>query len=55
VTLRLVERATKVFQPLKSTVAGLLGVVDTVEVELILCPFPDNNHSKIAFKFSLTL
>ena len=31
-TLRLVERATDVFPPLKSTVAGLLGVIDIVEV-----------------------
>ena len=31
-TLRLVERATNVFLPLKSTVAGLLGVIDIVEV-----------------------
>ena len=31
-TLRLVERATDVFPPLKSTAAGLLGVIDIVEV-----------------------
>ena len=31
-TLQLVERATDVFPPLKSTVAGLLGVIDIVEV-----------------------
>ena len=31
-TLRLIERATDVFPPLKSTVAGLLGVIDIVEV-----------------------
>ena len=31
-TLRLVERATDAFPPLKSTVAGLLGVIDIVEV-----------------------
>ena len=31
-TLRLVERAADVFPPLKSTVAGLLGVIDIVEV-----------------------
>jgi len=31
-TLRLVERASDVFPPLKSTVAGLLGVIDIVEV-----------------------
>ena len=31
-TLRIVERATDVFPPLKSTVAGLLGVIDIVEV-----------------------
>jgi hypothetical protein len=30
--LRLVERATDVFPPLKSAVAGLLGVIDIVEV-----------------------
>jgi hypothetical protein len=30
--LRLVERAADVFPPLKSTVAGLLGVIDIVEV-----------------------
>jgi hypothetical protein len=31
-TLRLVERASDVFTPLKSAVAGLLGVIDIVEV-----------------------
>ena len=31
-TLRLVERASDVFPPLKSAVAGLLGVIDIVEV-----------------------
>jgi hypothetical protein len=31
-TLQLIERTTDVFPPLKSTVAGLLGVVDIVEV-----------------------
>ena len=31
-TLRLVERATDTFPPLKSTVAGLLGVIDIMEV-----------------------
>ena len=31
-TLRLVERAADAFPPLKSTVAGLLGVIDIVEV-----------------------
>ena len=31
-TLRLVERASDVFPPLKSSVAGLLGVIDIVEV-----------------------
>ena len=31
-TLRLVERATDVFPPLKSAAAGLLGVIDIVEV-----------------------
>ena len=31
-TLRLVERAADVFPPLKSTVGGLLGVIDIVEV-----------------------
>jgi hypothetical protein len=31
-TLRLIERATDVFPPLKSTVAGLLGVIDIMEV-----------------------
>ena len=31
-TLRLIERATDVFPPLKSTVGGLLGVIDIVEV-----------------------
>ena len=31
-TLRLVERASDVFLPLKSTIAGLLGVIDIVEV-----------------------
>ena len=31
-TLRLVERATDVFPPLKSTAGGLLGVIDIVEV-----------------------
>ena len=31
-TLRLVERATDVFPPIKSTVGGLLGVIDLVEV-----------------------
>ena len=31
-TLRLVERTADVFPPLKSTVAGLLGVIDIVEV-----------------------
>ena len=31
-TLRLVERATDVFPPIKSTVGGLLGVIDIVEV-----------------------
>ena len=31
-TLRLVERATDAFPPLKSTVGGLLGVIDIVEV-----------------------
>ena len=31
-TLRLVERATDVFTPLKSTIGGLLGVIDIVEV-----------------------
>ena len=31
-TLQLIERATDVFPPLKSTVAGLLGVIDIVEV-----------------------
>jgi hypothetical protein len=31
-TLQLFERATDVFPPLKSTVAGLLGVIDIVEV-----------------------
>ena len=31
-TLRLIERASDAFPPLKSTVAGLLGVVDIVEV-----------------------
>ena len=31
-TLQLVERATDVFPPLKSTVAGLLGVIDIMEV-----------------------
>ena len=37
-TLRLVERATDVFPPLKSTVAGLLGVIDILEVrDLQLC------------------
>ena len=31
-TLRFVERATDVFPPLKSTAAGLLGIIDIVEV-----------------------
>ena len=31
-TLQLVERATDIFLPLKLTVAGLLGVIDVVEV-----------------------
>ena len=31
-TLQLVERAADVFPPLKSAVAGLLGVIDIVEV-----------------------
>jgi hypothetical protein len=31
-SLQLVERATDAFPPLKSTVAGLLGVIDIVEV-----------------------
>ena len=31
-TLQLVEKAADVFPPLKSTVAGLLGVIDIVEV-----------------------
>ena len=31
-TLRLIERATGVFPPLKSTAAGLLGVIGIVEV-----------------------
>ena len=31
-TLHLVEKVTGVFPPLKSTVAGLLGVIDIVEV-----------------------
>ena len=31
-TLRLIERASDAFPPLKSTVAGLLGVIDIVEV-----------------------
>jgi hypothetical protein len=31
-TLRLVERATDVFPPLKSTVSGLLGVIEIMEV-----------------------
>ena len=31
-TLRLVERATDAFPPLKSTAAGLLGVIDILEV-----------------------
>jgi hypothetical protein len=31
-TLQLVKRASDVFPPLKSTVAGLLGVIDIVEV-----------------------
>ena len=31
-TLQLIERTTDVFPPLKSTVAGLLGVIDIVEV-----------------------
>ena len=31
-TLQLVERAADAFPPLKSTVAGLLGVIDIVEV-----------------------
>ena len=31
-TLRLVERAADTFPPLKSTAAGLLGVIDIVEV-----------------------
>ena len=31
-TLRLVEKVADVFPPLKSTVAGLLGVIDIVEV-----------------------
>ena len=38
-TLQLIERATDVFPPLKSTVAGLLGVIDIVEV----CDFPQLN------------
>ena len=37
-TLQLIERATDVFPPLKSTVAGLLGVIDIVEVR----DFPQN-------------
>ena len=31
-TLRLIERVTDIFPPLKSTVGGLLGVIDIVEV-----------------------
>jgi len=31
-TLRLVERASDVFTPLKSAVAGLLGIIDIMEV-----------------------
>jgi hypothetical protein len=31
-TLRLIERTSDVFPPLKSAVAGLLGVIDIVEV-----------------------
>ena len=36
-TLRLIERATDVFPSLKSAVAGLLGVIDIVEVRSTQC------------------